>query len=1191
MSRIRPLYWQYNSQLNTSISDFLPIIGNNIPNKLLTYFSNTDYSNGLVYFGSETAPAILGMQNQNKSYLADGCLDVNFNAASNQNRSVWIDFTKVAGYYNTTASQENFADLKSISRTTNNFATIYRAGSGNSDKDDLFFVLNVWNQILSGSAQMVLTFYNGTQTATLNSNYNPVFQKSNALYTWQKCQWALNSTNFTYAGGFVAASWSGITKIQIQFYAPLKTPTNGDIFLHGAWLAVPQANSYLSGATTSPTIANAYYPDLSANSVYTMAWNEGQGTYEALGTGIAGAVGAGKNLVVMDSQNYRPTSSDMKTIGILQGNTNIYAGYLETPSISSKKGVVNPNIVGAKTIGYTRYNDVWKFTIGAQRFTVGKTGAMYSTLQAAISAATSTTVYIDFIDSNIYTGTVTIPAGKTFFIQAVDGQSPVIQNSGGSSSVGITINGTVTFNNIVFSGASLDSEVFIGCAGAVVSFYNCSFKNVGANAFTAKAGVCVKALTSSQINFYNSLFSDMGWYVNVIDLSSATTSSTMFNNCIAYLSGQTASSIFLYANLYTAQTIMVIGSQIMQDSSIGYAYAIYNTYNGSILSGGPAPFLYIYFNETNCRMFFNAVNSAVGNDSIWISKNYIHDINGTLPATSIGSGLTFNAFDIEVNNGQAYCRGNIFFNITSANNNIAVQASYANNRGNLWLNYNIFYNCSIAAYVARKDAQSWDNNVAVNCWLGIGIYHYNNNATISGWIFSGCTYSVSDLAAVFGSFNQPWVYINNSIVYNSPLNSPLVYTTPTTTTGTQVLNLNCNTSNPGLTNPYGKDFSWNFQSEIEAANCTAWTTENNLLSNQSGLGFYFMSFQGETGETFYNTSYGPNAFNYSTFTGYGIAINDSSIQTGLNFCEFTGTGIGFRAYKTTGIGSTITSCIFDYNDTALLLRSGVTLSFVTATNNTYGVTVPAIGFLSVKGAVSGLFGISGSIFYKNAAIDYALNYVPTGCIVGTSLYNINQTTTFTATLLDPAYYFPAIKKLGYYENSPAFNKTNGNMGARNSNAYLTPALTTTQYNSAYVGTIDANDNFYCLENPQIYPTAQQAINPSGLTFVTSDYQSTPTSYASEYTLKWTTPGAEAKISLSFYNALLAIFQTGWFVAVSQDLGNTWAYYRVIKDSPISLEQQKFLYTPTDGGDDQIPFGNFTLKIRLIPNFNITDYTV
>jgi hypothetical protein len=53
MSRIRPLQWQYGAQLNTKIADFLPINGNQIPNKLLTYFDNTDYSNGLVYFGSD----------------------------------------------------------------------------------------------------------------------------------------------------------------------------------------------------------------------------------------------------------------------------------------------------------------------------------------------------------------------------------------------------------------------------------------------------------------------------------------------------------------------------------------------------------------------------------------------------------------------------------------------------------------------------------------------------------------------------------------------------------------------------------------------------------------------------------------------------------------------------------------------------------------------------------------------------------------------------------------------------------------------------------------------------------------------------------------------------------------------------------------------------------------------------------
>lgn len=104
-TRLRPINWQYSTGLNTKIADYLPIVGNQIPNKLLTYFDNTDYSNGLVYFGSESAPQMIGTQNQNKSYRADGCLDLSFNAATNQHKSVWIDFTKIAGYYNTTEAK------------------------------------------------------------------------------------------------------------------------------------------------------------------------------------------------------------------------------------------------------------------------------------------------------------------------------------------------------------------------------------------------------------------------------------------------------------------------------------------------------------------------------------------------------------------------------------------------------------------------------------------------------------------------------------------------------------------------------------------------------------------------------------------------------------------------------------------------------------------------------------------------------------------------------------------------------------------------------------------------------------------------------------------------------------------------------------------------------------------------------
>ena len=258
-----------------------------------------------------------------------------------------------------------------------------------------------------------------------------------------------------------------------------------------------------------------------------------------------------------------------------------------------------------------------------------------------------------------------------------------------------------------------------------------------------------------------------------------------------------------------------------------------------------------------------------------------------------------------------------------------------------------------------------------------------------------------------------------------------------------------------------------------------------------------------------------------------------------------------------------TDCIFDDNDTAILARSGVTLNHITATNNTYGVTAPDIGLLSVKGAISGLFNILGCIFYKNSGYDYVLNFVPTGCIIGTSAYNIGQITAYTATLLDPDYYFPAIKKLGYAENSPAYAAA-GNIGARNSNAYLSAALSSASYQSAYVGTVDTNDCFYALENPQMFPTAMSALNASGITFVTGDYQANPTAYPLEYDLKWTTPGEDSKILATFKQVILNIYQTSWFIALSFDMGATWNYYYVIKDSAISMEQQKYLFQ-----DDEI----------------------
>ena len=214
MAKKQPLKYRHSTQLKTNVSDFLPIIGNKIPNKLLTYFDNADFASGLCSFVNNTTSSTTQI-NQNKSYRSDGCAQFNFLGGGPTIASVTTDFTAVQGYYNTPELQENFVDLKSISRKTNNFSQIYRSGSGHSDKDDLFFVVNVWNQILNGSVNFGVRFYSGTDVAILNLAYTPKFTKANQTGTWQKCQWALNNTYFTYNGNFTDSSWSNITKISI----------------------------------------------------------------------------------------------------------------------------------------------------------------------------------------------------------------------------------------------------------------------------------------------------------------------------------------------------------------------------------------------------------------------------------------------------------------------------------------------------------------------------------------------------------------------------------------------------------------------------------------------------------------------------------------------------------------------------------------------------------------------------------------------------------------------------------------------------------------------------------------------------------------------------------------------------------------------------------------------------------------
>ena len=196
-------------------------------------------------------------------------------------------------------------------------------------------------------------------------------------------------------------------------------------------------------------------------------------------------------------------------------------------------------------------------------------------------------------------------------------------------------------------------------------------------------------------------------------------------------------------------------------------------------------------------------------------------------------------------------------------------------------------------------------------------------------------------------------------------------------------------------------------------------------------------------------------------------------------------------------------------------------------------------------------------------------------------------------------YFPDTKYAGFMSNSPAWlnasdtflnmqgQTTQLNIGAR-SIPWVSTNLNYAEYDFNYVGTVDANEQFYALENPNTIEYSIQPINNESMRFITGEYENSPTAYTPELLLKWATPGTEAKILDTGRAAFEGAFQGIWVVGLSFDGGTTFIYYKVDKDGSMTMAQQSAIFSDTGTA----PYGSYQLHLLQQPaSFVITDYLI
>ena len=1134
---------KYNSKVEAEIKSFLPIIGNEIPNKLLTDFDAVDEAAVIASTGTGA-----GSYDYIKNIRGRSC----YKAALDTGENLTITYTPASA-----------VNLLSLASSSNNYAETKQTGKYGDDQDKLFLI---WQWLAVGSSTVdvnIKVYSSDTDYAELKATYQSAITAASG---WDKSQVGMNDTYFTYNASFVDASWEAVTKIQIIF--DNSGGSTDDIYLQGLWVGLPKVNSRLEGAGTDPVITNAYFPDVDDTNAIFVSWLLGNdanaGTArnapkKTVTDAITDAMSGSKDFVViMDSETYKPIKADYTDFGIKETLTyaiTIIADFIETPVLSAKPGNLNKDRIGARKY----YRNAYYINDGGAgtTITVGAAGADQTTIAAAYAAASNGDC-IEIIDSGTYDEALNTAVGKGVTIQALAGQKPIWKNTGANTIVNVIHAVTLKFYGIIFEGNASGSDVLIDITNlsSPVIIKDCAFQGVDGTYVESVFGLTIENCT-----FFTEHSNDF-----CLDITQSATGSFYLLNNTARLQG---SSYFIRARRAGALDIDIYA--YYNDGLTGPAAGGFFYWFADSGTGATYTNVYFIYNRIQLKVVFSHINSLISENS-YIVNNYFEMYQTTAIQISSATSATASTY---------YISSNFFINRVSQNAQaINVIASTANLH--IYINKNIimgsdFSFLSGVVMSAICTIEEFESNLFYKCDRDATSYgaFFTNQAVVASYNFYiSCYYGVYENGT--GSYAE-----STGIFYDNNTN-----------TSGNVNIVGSSTSDPKFVSYDDLRLGWLIDSPIDetiARRNFGGALISATVTAAETLGLKFLKFEGHYGKTGADTVDVITNIQYCYFTDFAKALCSVDAQIHSLNCKYINNSIALLiATDTISDTSNVKYNILNENDMGLLFRSAVDFDYNTILNSSYGMYGRFSGFYADDEYISAYSNITNSIITGSLNYDYYYTLPTDYCIIGTRYYDslaktdINYKNTVgdnditSSPKLDTAYFYPNNIYEGYELVSPAYNAASdsgNNIGARNE-IHITSAPSA----SDYAFPLEIN-------NPQFLSFELRPINLEEITTVDGSYKAYSDVDMYILNFSWDSVASGGKITPTMKTIIEYMFKTYWLIAISTDDGVSYTYYKVDKSSSLNFELQLFK-NPTR------PYGNTALFLRAMPDaFDIADYTV
>lgn len=965
---------RHTTGLTTQIKDFLPIIGNEIPNKLITYFSVED---------DALITATSGDFDYIKAYHGKAC----YKGIANGN-------TKTITY--TPALPLNLTILSDAE--VNNYATITRPATATDAKDKLHLVLQ-WRCKATASGD-VPTFSiqvkNGTKTATLAT----AFTVTNAMENkWWKTIFAMNSTVFTYANGFADADWANVTSIVIS-HSVDANPC--DFYVHGLWIALPYEQPGYGG----DTITGAYYPSVQEGRTIYVSHLFGDDANtgatkiipkKTIEAGLAAAVSGGKDYVcIIDSATYKPIDTANNCAGLsatLTANVTIIADYLETPTISTEAGLFDATRTGARDYYRTAFYENVGGT-GA-KLTVG-TGGTYATIALAYAAASAGDC-IEIVDSAVYDETLDI--GKDITIQAAPTCKPTWKYSGGNNTVTSTGDYAINIFGIIFEGNEGADNKLILISNTTptkkLNITDCGFVKIGGGTGescavsldgTGKIENCtVNNVTTALKNTSifkisvrtNFDFINNSWNQNPTANIGGTV--LYFINAESQAAG---SQNYIGNNIPVRRAVTPKTVLIATKGTNHKVYYMYNLlYNWSDLSS---------VNTTSGSYFCISGNRMV-DALIYTNENAEAD-------TYYINRNSLNGSEIRVRElADTYISENIFFDDS------LIHITASTGLTTISITNNLFFNCNDASgaiYVLQNTLFKISKNIILDSTLytitgktttPANSLYYNVTLTGAGTVYLGSSVNLDPLLLNPADENFGWGVL--SPIENTDYNA------------------------------YGWREFLPALIEFDGATYTG--------------GFKFINFTGSANFNLIKSGTAISALQYCAITGFCQGVRADGNKVNVQNCDISNID-GFAIMNNTSTDtliSTIKNNIIYDTYVGIFLRAAADIQYNTIIDNDYGIYSNITGFLETEVFAKDYVTIANNILFNNTIFDYDYDKLSDYNIIGTRAFPLTagaNDITENPQLDDNNY--PATVYTGFKRNSPAYlgaSDTGKHIGARN----------------------------------------------------------------------------------------------------------------------------------------------------------------